>query len=113
MQTTKFRSTSFAVIDNDKTVAELEEITRKLSTVVSEVKIAKVKPTLKSVSVDATENENIHTEATEEIINFELKTIDAPLLHQKTKNWIIFSDLHVKRYGRAVTNSQIHYYDTR
>lgn len=96
------RSTNFAVIDNDKTVAELEEVTRKLSTVVPEVKITKVKPTSKSVSIDITESENVYTEATEEIINFELKTIDAPLLHQKTKNWIIFSDLHVKRYVQYV-----------
>ena len=96
------RSTAFAITENIKTEAELEEITRKLLTVVSEVKLTKVKPTSKSVSVDVTENENTDIEATEEIINFELKTIEAPLLHQKTKNWIIFSDLHVKRYVRAL-----------
>ena len=101
------RSTAFAVIDNDKTVAELEEVTRKLSTVISEVKLTKVKQSSKSVAVTVTENENINTEVAEEIINFELKTIEAPVLHQKTKNWIIFSDLHVKRCVRTYVRDDL------
>ena len=44
----------------------------------------------------------IITDEEEQIINFELKTVDAPLLHQNTNQWIIFSDLHVKRYVRAI-----------
>jgi hypothetical protein len=98
MQTMKLRSTSFAVIDNDKTEAQLAEVTRVLSTVILEVKLPKVKPTSKAVSAEVTEDEITNTEAIDEIINFELKTMEAQLLHQKTKNWIIFSDLHVKRY---------------
>ena len=98
MQTMKLRSTAFAVIDNGKTEAQLAEVTLILSTIISEVKLPKVKPPSKSVPADVTEDEITNTEATEEVLNFELKTIEAPLLHQKTKNWIIFSDLHVKRY---------------
>jgi arsenate reductase-like glutaredoxin family protein len=98
MQTMKVRSTAFAVIDNNKTEAQLAEVTRVLSTVILEVKLPKVKPTSKAASAEVTEEEITSTEAVDEIINFELKTIEAPLLHQKTKNWIIFSDLHVKRY---------------
>jgi hypothetical protein len=98
MQTMKLRSTAFAVIENDKTEAQLAEVTRVLSTVILEAKLPKVKPPSKDVSAEVTEDEISNTEAIDDIINFELKTIEAPLLHQKTKNWIIFSDLHVKRY---------------
>jgi hypothetical protein len=39
----------------------------------------------------------IKDDVSELAINFDLKTISAPQLHQDTKKWVIFSDLHVKR----------------
>jgi hypothetical protein len=41
--------------------------------------------------------EEINHENENEIVDFDLKTIVAPQLHQNTEKWVIFSDLHVKR----------------
>lgn len=73
---------------------ENQIITSKLAAVKSlktKTKTKTIKKTIEVVSeITPVDDEN-------EIINFELKTIQAPLLHQNTKKWIIFSDLHVRR----------------
>lgn len=57
-----------------------------------------VKPKPKLI-VQEMKDDDVSVDAAEirEISNFELKTIEAPAAHREMKNWIIFSDLHVKR----------------
>lgn len=82
-------------IPSGKTVAETEFILNSITSILSASRSVKKKPELvvnvevESTDVDAAESKKIE--------NFELKTIEAPLAHRQTKNWIIFSDLHVKR----------------
>ena len=82
--TSKHVATSKSVINtNTKTKTEMK-LKNSSTEIISEIQKA-----------------TIITDEEEQIINFELKTVDAPLLHQNTNQWIIFSDLHVKRYVRA------------
>jgi hypothetical protein len=88
----KVRSSAFALIADNRTAADREEIIAKLISAQSAVKPSKtvLKSTLAVSEIPLIDDH-------EEIINFELKSIEAPELHKNTKNWIIFSDLHVKR----------------
>ena len=82
--TSKHVATSKSVINtNTKTKTEMK-LKNSSTEIISEIQKA-----------------TIITDEEEQIINFELKTVNAPLLHQNTNQWIIFSDLHVKRYVRA------------
>jgi uncharacterized protein with WD repeat len=90
----KVRASAFALIADNKTAADREEIIAKLISAQSAIKTSKA--ILKSTEKLAV-SEIPLIDDHEEIINFELKSIEAPELHKNTKNWIIFSDLHVKR----------------
>jgi hypothetical protein len=90
----KVRASAFALIADNKTAADRKEIIAKLISAQSAIKPSKA--ILKSTEKLAV-SEIPFIDDHEEIINFELKSIEAPELHKNTKNWIIFSDLHVKR----------------
>ena len=87
------------VILDEKSAVERQIILDKLLSMKS---VPKVKSTIRTKTpieqerVESKSKKDI-VEEDNEIIDFELKTIEAPILHQNTKNWIIFSDLHVKR----------------
>lgn len=90
----KVRSSAFNLIADNNTAADREEIIAKLLSAQSAVKPSKSVPkSTEKLAVSEIPLLDDH----EEVINFELKSIEAPELHKNTKNWIIFSDLHVKR----------------
>lgn len=93
-QTVKVRSSAFALIADNRTAADRKQIIAKLLSANSDVKSSKA--VLKSADKLAV-SEIPLVDDQEEVVNFELKSIEAPELHRNTKNWIIFSDLHVKR----------------
>lgn len=90
----KVRSSAFALIADSKTAEDRQEILGKLLSAKSAMKPTKA--VLKSTQKEAV-SEIPLIDDNDEVALFELKSIDAPELHQKTKKWIIFSDLHVKR----------------
>ena len=87
------------VILDEKSAVERQIILDKLLTMKSVPKVKstiRTKTPIEQARVESKSKKDI-VEEDNEIIDFELKTIEAPILHQNTKNWIIFSDLHVKR----------------
>ena len=87
------------VILDEKSAVERQIILDKLLSMKSVPKVKstiRTKTPIEQARIESKSKKDI-VEEDNEIINFELKTIEAPILHQNTKNWIIFSDLHVKR----------------
>lgn len=87
------------VILDEKSAVERQIILDKLLSMKSVPKVKstiRTKTPIEQARVESKSKKDI-VEEDNEIIDFELKTIEAPILHQNTKNWIIFSDLHVKR----------------
>jgi hypothetical protein len=98
----KARSSGFTILLDIKTKEEKDLILSNFklnNDSIIELKIKKNSNVLKNdknekkISSEVLEEINHENE----IINFDLKTISAPQLHQNTKKWVIFSDLHVKR----------------
>ena len=87
------------VILDEKSAVERQIILDKLLSMKSVPKVKstiRTKTPIEQARIESKSKKDI-VEEDNEIIDFELKTIEAPILHQNTKNWIIFSDLHVKR----------------
>ena len=89
----KLRTTAMKVIsggiDSDPT------ITTATSTSSGIVKKNRPKPAATTVTAYESFQEEVTTTSAA-AIDFELQTIQAPLRHQQTSKWVIFSDLHVK-----------------
>lgn len=93
MQIVKLRSSAFQIISDTNTKEDVNRI-------ISNYKFQQiVKKDRKNENSEITKDDINQNEINNEneIIDFDLKTIIAPKLHQNTKKWIIFSDLHVKR----------------
>ena len=87
------------VIPDQKSLEERQTVLNRLLSLKSVPKVKstiRTKTLLEQARIESKSTKDI-AEDDNEIIDFELKTIEAPILHQNTKKWIIFSDLHVKR----------------
>ena len=93
---TKLRATAMKVIsggiDSD---SSMMTATSSSSGVVKKNRLKSAAAAATTAKVfEATETNQ--AEATAAAVEFELKTIQAPVRHQQTSKWVIFSDLHVK-----------------
>jgi hypothetical protein len=98
----KARSTGLKILLDIKTKEEKDLVLSNFklnSDSIKELKIKKGSNIFKNEKSEKNISNEILEEINreDEIINFDLKTILAPKLHQNTKKWVIFSDLHVKR----------------
>ena len=92
-KTVRARSSTLSQILDVRTAADKEVILSSITSAAPKAVKTKIKPVVEEVVEDV----SVGAAELREIINFELKTIEAPAAHREMKNWIIFSDLHVKR----------------